>query len=143
MFAYCTDVLHLSDHEAYLRIAVARASRDHPILLTMLADGRLHLSGIAKLARHLTRENREAVLARATHRSKRQIEELVAELEPRPDVATSIRKLPERVGAEPRLAQAGGPLIRATPELGPGRVGTPAPMTSERSAVVEPLAPAR
>jgi len=143
MFAYCTDVLHLSDHEAYLRIAVARASRDHPILLTMLADGRLHLSGIAKLARHLTRENREAVLARAAHRSKRQIEELIAELEPRPDVATSIRKLPERVGAEPHLGQAGGPLTSATPALGPGRVGTPAPVVPERSAVVEPLAPAR
>ena len=27
MFAYCTEVLHLSEAEAYLRIAVARASR--------------------------------------------------------------------------------------------------------------------
>jgi len=41
MFAYCMDVLHLSEAEAYLRIATARASRKHPILLTMLADGRL------------------------------------------------------------------------------------------------------
>ncbi len=53
MFAYCTEVLNLSEHEAYLRITVARASRQHPILLEMLADGRLHLSGIAKLAPHL------------------------------------------------------------------------------------------
>ena len=30
MFAYCTDVLHLSEAEAYLRITVARASRKHP-----------------------------------------------------------------------------------------------------------------
>jgi hypothetical protein len=29
MFAYCTKVLHLSEAEAYLRIAVARASRQH------------------------------------------------------------------------------------------------------------------
>ena len=55
MFAYCTEVLHLSEAEAYLRIAVARASREHPILLAMLADGRLHLTAIAKLAPHLTR----------------------------------------------------------------------------------------
>jgi len=41
MFAYCMDVLHLSEAEAYLRISAARASRKHPILLTMLADGRL------------------------------------------------------------------------------------------------------
>ena len=50
MFVYCTDVLHLSEHEAYLRIQVARASRHHPMLLTMLEDGRLHLSSITKLA---------------------------------------------------------------------------------------------
>jgi hypothetical protein len=30
MFAYCTDVLGLSEAEAYLRIAAARASREHP-----------------------------------------------------------------------------------------------------------------
>ncbi len=40
MFAYCTEVLHLSEAEAYLRITVARASREHPVLLEMLADGR-------------------------------------------------------------------------------------------------------
>ena len=84
MFAYCTEVLHLSEAEAYLRIAAARAAREHPLLLTLLADGRLHLTAIAKLAPHLTPENREDVLNRATHRSKREIEELVAELSPRP-----------------------------------------------------------
>ena len=36
MFAYCTEVLHLSEAEAYhLRIAAARASREHPLLLTL------------------------------------------------------------------------------------------------------------
>ena len=82
MFAYCTEVLHLSEAEAYLRIAVARASREHPVLLSMLADGRLHLTAIAKLAPHLTPGNRDALLKRATHKSKREIEELVAELCP-------------------------------------------------------------
>ena len=80
MFAYCTDALHLSEAEAYLRIAAARASREHPMLLAMLADGRLHLSGIALLAPHLTRDNQGSVLARAACKSKRQILELVAEL---------------------------------------------------------------
>src|SRR5262249_31529023 len=57
MFAYCTEVLHLSEAEAYLRITVARAARQHPVLLEMLRDGRLHLSGIAKLVPHLSGEN--------------------------------------------------------------------------------------
>ena len=46
MFTYCTEVLHLSEAEAYLRIAAARASRKYPLLLAMLSDGRLHLSGM-------------------------------------------------------------------------------------------------
>jgi len=62
----------------------------------MLGDGRLHLSAIARLAPHLTLENRDEVLRRAAHRSKRQIEELVAELSPRPDAPARIRRLPER-----------------------------------------------
>ena len=39
MFAYCTERLHLSEAEAYLRIAAARASREHPVLLAMLPTG--------------------------------------------------------------------------------------------------------
>ena len=70
MFVYCTEVLHLSEHEAYLRITAARASRKYPTLLAMLEDGRIHLSGIGKLAPHLTDANCEAVLlARLTSRN--------------------------------------------------------------------------
>ncbi len=110
MFAYCTDVLHLSEAEAYLRIAAARAAREHPLLLTLLADGRLHLTAIAKLAPHLTLENREDILNRATHRSKREIEELVAELAPRPDAPAVMRKLPGR------RAETTSPALRLDPD---------------------------
>jgi hypothetical protein len=74
MHKYCTDVLHLSDAEAYFRITAARASRRFPVLLTMLEDGRIHLSGIEALAPHLDgldRAARDAVLARATHKRAR------------------------------------------------------------------------
>ena len=98
-----TDVLHLSEWEAYLRIAVARASRTHPVLLVMLEDGRLHLSGIAKIAPLLTEANRETLLARAVHKSKREIEELVAEFSPKPDVPTTMRKLPVHRAKTKRL----------------------------------------
>src|SRR5260221_1032979 len=114
MFAYCMDALHLSEAEAYLRISVARASREHPVLLTMLADGRLHLTAIDKLAAHLTRENRDRLLERATHKSKRQILELIAEIAPRPDVPVVVRKLPET-----RTRLTPGPLP-APPNRGEG-----------------------
>ncbi len=86
MFVYCMQALHLSEAEAYRRITVARAARKHAVLLAMLRDGRIHMSGLALLVPVLTPENRDAVLERATHKSKRQIEQLVAELAPRPDV---------------------------------------------------------
>lgn len=73
MFQYAVELLHLSEAEAYLRIAAARASREHPELLEMLGDGRLHLSGIALLAKHLTATNRDAVLTRAAHKTKREM----------------------------------------------------------------------
>jgi len=156
MFVYCTDILHLSEHEAYLRIAAARAARDHPMLLTMLSDGRLHLSGIGKLAPHLTVANRATLLARATHKSKRQIQVLVADLAPRPDVPASIRKLPDRAATMPvttaaPIAVAGeAAAARATPiavrsdhglELGPDRV--PAAPSAPPRPDVDPLGAGR
>jgi 5-methylcytosine-specific restriction endonuclease McrA len=124
MFAYCTEVLHLSEAEAYLRIAAARASREYPVLLTMLADGRLHLTAIAKLAPHLTSENGEAVLQRAVHRSKREIEELVAEISPRPDAPPVIRKLPDRPHRTTASLRVGSDTGAPTLEPRPGGATT-------------------
>jgi 5-methylcytosine-specific restriction endonuclease McrA len=118
MFEYCRSILGLRENEAYLRITVARAAREHPVLLEMLRDGRLHLSGIARLAPHLTRLNADAVLRRACGMSHREIRELVAELEPRPDVAPSVRKLPQR----PAPGSGGSALPLGAPLLGAPRV---------------------
>jgi len=139
MFEYCRRILGLRENEAYLRITVARAARENPVLLEMLRDGRLHLSGIARLAPHLTRQNAEAVLKRACGMSHREIRELVSELEPRPDVAPSVRKLPQRPAPG-----SGSPLQLGAPRVEPdavdleSRVAAPA-----RPPVVEPLAPTR
>jgi hypothetical protein len=95
MHVYATARLHLSDAEAYLRITVARVSRRFPIVLRMLADGRLHLSAIAKLAPHLGQDNCDTLLAQAVGRSKREVEMLVARIAPRPDVPSGMRRLPD------------------------------------------------
>ncbi len=154
MFVYCTDVLHLSEAEAYLRITVARAAREHPVLLEILADGRLHLTGIAKLAKHLTREDRDGLLSRAVHKSKRQIEEILAEWAPRPDAPALLRKLPIRPIGEERTVREERPIQDdrsdvPVVQLGPDGVpGTPASDEASRPALVapalvEPLSPAR
>src|SRR5262245_30679586 len=121
MFAYCTESLHLSEAEAYRRITVARAARRYPTLLTMLRDGRLHLSGLARLVPLLTAENCEVLLKRATHLTTRRIEELVAELAPRPDVPAAIRKLPQpRWESQDRDEGAAHQLVARRVEKSPG-----------------------
>jgi hypothetical protein len=150
MFIYCTERLHLSEHETYLRLAAARATRDHPVLLAMLADGRLHLTAIAKLAPHLTAANRDSVLPRAVHATKRQIQDLVAELAPQPDVPTTVRKLPQPAARAQAVApqRAGGgaaqPALTLAPAA-PRAAGNPpahAPVPPQR-AIVQSLSPAR
>ena len=139
MFEYCRRVLGLRENEAYLRITVARAARENPVLLEMLRDGRLHLSGIARLAPHLTRQNEEAVLKRASGMSHREIRELVSELEPRPDVAPSVRKLPQRPAPG-----SGSPLQLGAPRVEPDAVKAESSVAAPvRLPLVEPLAPAR
>jgi 5-methylcytosine-specific restriction endonuclease McrA len=80
LFAYCTSVLHYSEHGAFNRIEVARAAARWPQLLACLEDGSLHLAGARLLAPHLTAENIDLALATARHKSKREIEEVAAGL---------------------------------------------------------------
>jgi 5-methylcytosine-specific restriction endonuclease McrA len=141
MFIYCRQVLGLSEHEAYLRIGVARAARKHPVLLDMLGDGRLFLSGIARLAPLLTEANRDTVLTRAAGMSKREIEELVAELSPKPDARAVMRKLPEkREKAKPNPSRQ---LVPERVEIPVRPNPAPPDPAPSKPAVVEPLSPAK
>src|SRR5262245_184198 len=86
LFAYCVEELHLSEEAACKRIRAARAAREFPVVFEALADGRLHLTAVCLLAPHLTDETADELLGGATHKSKAQIEQLLAERFPRPDV---------------------------------------------------------
>jgi hypothetical protein len=94
LFTYCTHVLHLSEDAACNRIQAARACRRFPVILELLATGALSVTTVRLLREHLTPENHETVLARASGRSRREIDALVAELAPRPDAPSSVRRLP-------------------------------------------------
>jgi hypothetical protein len=159
MFAYCTGVLHLAEAVAYKRIRAARIARQFPQILEAIADGRVHVTGIAMLAPHITTDNVDELIVEATHRTKRDLEMLVARLAPSPDVPTKIRRLlapraePPPLGldpdpvAAPALATSGdvqldpdpvpAPAIERQPAAPPGRASAP------RSARVTPLAPER
>ena len=83
---------------------------------------------------YLTEDNRDTLLSRATHKTKHQIEELIAEHHPKPDVAPRMRKLPA-----PRVKTE----TRKRVELCPERVEPTLASVKERPVAVQPLAPSR
>ena len=144
LYLYCTEILHLSEHAAYNRIAAARAARTFPVILDLLADGSLNMTTVTLLAPHLTPENHRAVLAEATHRSKDEVKVIQSRLAPRPDVPSTIRRLPTSAPVAGTL-----PLVEATPE-GAALTSPSTPPTSvlqspppSQRPVVEPLTPER
>jgi hypothetical protein len=111
LFSYCARVLHLSESAAYGRIQAARAARRFPVVLEKLAGGALNLTTLGLLAPHLTAENHVELLAAVEHKSKRDVEELVARFRPLPDARASIRRLPatrpaDRLRADAQAAAA-------------------------------------
>jgi hypothetical protein len=141
LFAYCTEVLRLSEHEAYHRILAARTARTHPRILVMLREGRLNLTIVRLIAPLLREANANQVLDEAAGLSKRQVQELVARHAPQPDVPASVRKLPARIQPTPTASAAPvapTPSVVSCAPAAPVAVPPPA-----RPAVVRPLAPER
>ena len=139
LFGYCTQVLRLSEDATCNRIYAARACRRFPVILELLASGALSLTSVRMLSQHLTPENHQAVLARAGGRSRREIEALVAELAPRPDVPPSVRKLPTVAPTTPVMST----LVTASPAT---HSHTPITVASEPAPLITappPTLPAR
>ena len=68
---------------------------DYPPILDLLVEGAITLTTVTLLARHLTAENHRPVLEAARHKSKAEVQMIVAGLNPQPDVPSSVRKLAE------------------------------------------------
>jgi hypothetical protein len=140
LHAYCTQALRLSEDAASNRIAAARAGGRFPVILDLLASGEMTLTSVRLLGRHLTPENHQAVLEKAKGQTLKQIDLLVATLEPQPDARSLVRKLPTATAtARPAMAQvtpsvASQPLSMTT--ASPLAVAAPRP-------VIRPTAPER
>lgn len=145
MFVYCVRVLHLSEHAAYNRIEAARAARRFPAVLASLEQGLVHLTAVRLLSPVLTDDNHRDVLAQATHKSKREVEELLARLRPQPDVGTQVRTAdrprPAR-GTAAAETPAPGTTAGETPAAGTPAAAFPAPgAPAPRAREQAPLAP--
>ena len=149
LFTYCTEVLKLSEDAACNRIYAARACRRFPVIVDALASGALSLTTVRMLNPHLTPDNHEAVLARASGRSRREIEALVAELAPRPDLPSSVRKLPGVTPLAPTPLSTTAPPVAGKETRAEAAsesalpIGSPALPPPARRPIIETTSPER
>ena len=153
MYQYCLGELHLSEDAAWKRLQVASAARECPAVLAALTEGRVHLSGLTQLSAHITPANVDELLAAATHKSKREIERLLADRFPKADLPAQV--LPIRQPTAQLAAPEQGSVQMQTvantdSEPAPGQVGEPvtpshieSPPRPAEYARVAPLSPQR
>ncbi len=108
MFDFCVRGLGMSEGTAHRAISGTRAAHRYPLVLEMLADGRLHLSGLSLLAPHLTAENHEKLLEEAAGKTKASIRAVLARWFPKPDVPDRVQPLSPK-GEQGSLGLDGAP----------------------------------
>jgi 5-methylcytosine-specific restriction endonuclease McrA len=95
---------------------------------------------------HLTDENHRELLGAARHRTKRELEEIVARLRPQPPVPSTVRKLPARTppAIQPSTPPQAQALLASVPAECQSQAdrGTTPEVVSKRSEI-KPLAPER
>lgn len=106
LFQYCIQALHLTEDATFNRLEAARAARKYPQILGLLQAGELSLTAVRLLAPHLTADNQASLLDAARHKTKRELELLIAKTHPQPPVPSIVRKLPERKPAENSVLRA-------------------------------------
>lgn len=93
MYLYLVRVHRLSEAATYRRITAARAARRFPQMFDHLATGDLTLSAIGVLAPHLGDTDAAKLIERARCCTKRQVEQMVVDRRPLPEVPTRLRPL--------------------------------------------------
>ena len=86
-----------------------------PVVLEMIADGSVTVTAVRLLSDVLTDTNHEELFRAARHKSKREVEAMIAALNPQPEVAASIRKVTRAGRSRNRsVVDRSAPLLAAT-----------------------------
>src|SRR5262249_10020313 len=115
MLAYCIGRLHFSEHAARKRVHAARAARQFPALFDAVAEGRLHLTAVITLAPYLSPRTVDDLIAAATHKTRAEVERLLAERYPRTEALAMVEAIPA-AGPRPTEAMAAAPEEQRAPE---------------------------
>ena len=107
LYAYCTDVLGLTEDAAYNRVQAARMGLRFPVVLRDLESGALTVSAVRVLAPVLTAANHVELLDAVRNRPAREVQRVVASLGPA--VATAAESSVTSLGPEGYLFHFAAP----------------------------------
>lgn len=100
------------------------------MVFDLLASGRIHVSTLLLLEHHLTDENHAELLEACAGKSTREVEKILAARAPKPDVPSTIERLPNQTAPSlPTLAPA------PTPSPKPAAPPRPRPLSEGRYKV--------
>ena len=123
MYEFCCRKLQLSEGSAHRHIAAARVARNYPMVLDLLREGRIHVTALSMLQKHLRPENYAELLAQACDKSKAEVELLIRSYSPKKDVPDRICALPaqtvlagDSASCAPPAVQAAGPALQRPAE---------------------------
>jgi hypothetical protein len=121
LYAFCIEHLGYTEDAALKRIRVARLALEFPRVLDELRSGAIQLTGLLMLAPHLNETNAEALLTEARGKKRRQLERLLAQWFPRPDVPPSMQLLgtTQPSGPSAGVTRPGANDLAARPKLEP------------------------
>jgi len=129
MFDYCTHHLRLSEPAASRRIRTARVLARYPRLHDFLESGDINLTTASMVAKILNPGNADLILERIKGKSKREVEDILAELAPQtllpPD---RVHPLVVPVTSDARIAPV---TVAGDREKSPNTAETPQPAEKE------------
>ena len=141
MFAYCVHELRLSEDSAFKRIRAARTARRFPVIFDDLAEGRLNLSAVVLLTPYLTEETAGELLAAADHKTRSEIEQLLADRFPSTELLSLLHATPTAAAHACQLAP--GPVGTHTSGENDSELAARPVETTMPRPRVTPLAPQR
>ncbi|MBS2013094.1 MAG: HNH endonuclease [Deltaproteobacteria bacterium] len=83
MFAYCMERLRMCESATWRRLHAARLCRRSARLVSLIEEGRVHLSALGMIGATITDAELDQVIDRISGKTKREVEEIVASTNPK------------------------------------------------------------
>ncbi len=140
LYQYCIERLNLSEGAVPARIHVSNVSRRFPQLLVALAETRVSLTVAALLAPHLTEDNVQKLISDCAGKTRRQTEEYLVAIKPKPVFEPSIRKRPSTTAPVPEPSHPDTP-APSSPSSSPAPKLPPVETPKSSPTLLQPARP--